>query len=369
MCLGLFPEMQAPGGIQRVSRHISAIIADLARRRNLDYRFLSLNDPVGLHNDEVSGLPFQYEGFHRAKSRFVLSALAAGARNPRLIFVAHVNLAPVAWLARLCGGGKMAVVGHGIEVWEPLPWIRRKAVKSANVLVAVSQFTGARFSDMQGIAPEAVRVLPLALDPTFRAGEENGAPSLPPAWFPKGPVVLSVTRLSATEPYKGVDTMIRTLARIQADIPDLQYLIVGDGDDRPRLEALARDLGVAARVHFAGKLDGPELSACYAHCDVFVLPSKGEGFGIVFLEAMAFGKPVIGGNHGGTPDIIEDGVTGFLIEHGNEVLLGQIVEMLVRDESLRKSIGRAAQSRVKSHYQFGDFKQRLETMLEECQLL
>ncbi|MFZ3201302.1 MAG: glycosyltransferase family 4 protein [Candidatus Acidiferrales bacterium] len=352
-----------------MSRHMSAVIADLARRRNLDYKFLSLNDPVGLHNDDVGGLPFQYNGFHRAKSRFVLSALAAGARNPRLIFVAHVNLAPVGWLARQCGGGKMAVVGHGIEVWEPLPWIRRKAVKSANVLVAVSQFTGARFSDMQGIAPEAVRLLPLALDPSLRAAEENDLASLPPAWFRKGPVLLSVTRLSSSEAYKGVDTMIRTLARIQTDMPDLQYLIVGDGDDRPRLEGLAQGLGIAARVHFAGKLDASGLSACYANCDVFVLPSKGEGFGIVFLEAMAFGKPVIGGNHGGTPDIIEDGVTGYLVEHGNEVRLGQIVEMLVRDESLRKTIGRAAQSRVKSHYQFGDFRQRLETMLEECHLL
>ncbi len=371
MCLGLFPELQALGGIQRVSRHMAAVIAGVARRKNLDYKFLSLNDPVGLHKDDVGGLSYQYRGFHRSKLRFVLSALAAGAMKPRLIFAAHVNLAPVAWLATQRAGAKMVIVGHGIEVWEPLPWIRRKAVKSANALVAISQFTAARLSDMQGIAPEAIHLLPPALDPSFRVAGENEASPLPPRWFPKGRVLLSVTRLAASEGYKGVDTMIRTLARIQIRVPDLHYLIVGEGDDRARLEKLARDSGVAGRVHFAGKLDAStdDLWACYANCDVFVLPSKGEGFGIVFLEAMAFGKPVIGGHHGGTPDIIEDGITGFLVDHGDEVRLGQIIEMLVRDESMRQAIGRAGRTRVENQYQFEAFKRRFESILEECHLV
>jgi phosphatidyl-myo-inositol dimannoside synthase len=371
MCLGLFPELQALGGIQRAGRHMAAVIAGVARRKGLDYKFLSLNDPAGLHDEEIGGLPFQYRGFHRSKSRFVLSALAAGARNPRLVFAAHVNLAPVGWLAAQCSGAKMAVMGHGIEVWEPLPWVRRKAVQSAQAVLAISQFTAARLSDTQGIAPESIHLLPLALDPSFRAAGEKGLSSPPPAWFPKGRVLLSVTRLAASEGYKGVDTMIRTLGRIQTRAADLQYVIVGDGDDRARLERLARDSGVAARVHFAGKLDASndELRACYAHCDVFVLPSKGEGFGMVFLEAMAYGKPVIGGNHGGTPDIIEDGVTGFLIEHGDEERLGQIIEMLVRDESTRRAIGHAARARVENQYQFEVFKRRFESILEECHLV
>jgi len=368
MCLGLFPEMQALGGIQRASRHMAAVIAGMARRKGLNYRFLSLNDPGGLHKDEVDGLPFEYRGFHRSKPRFVLSALRAGTMKPRLIFVAHANLAPVGWLAKRFGGAGMIVVGHGIEVWEPLPWIRRKAVKSANTLVAISKFTAARLTDMQGVAPEAIRLLPWALDPSVQLKAESGASFPAPAWFPKGRVLLSVARLAAAEGYKGVDTMIRALTTIQARVPDLQYLVVGDGDDRARLEKLARDSGVAARVHFAGMLDtsSHDLWACYANSDAFVLPSKGEGFGIVFLEAMAFGKPVIGGNHGGTPDIIEDGATGFLVEHGDEARLGQIVEMLMCDEQVRKDIGSQARSRVESSYQFNQFKRNLESILEEC---
>jgi len=368
MCLGLFPELQALGGLQRGSRHMAAVIADLARRKGVDYKFLSLNDPAGHHQDEINGLSYQFEGFHRSKPQFALSALKAGWVKPRLIFVAHANLAPVGWLAKRYAHATMAVVGWGVEVWEPLPWIRRKAVQSAEALLAISRFTAARFSDQQGIASEAVHLLPLTLDPSFRIAEDEGMALPAPAWFPKGRVLLSVTRLAASEGYKGVDTMIRALARIQSSVSDLQYLIVGDGDDRPRLERLALDLGVDGRVHFRGWLEAanPELLACYAHCDVFVLPSKQEGFGLVFLEAMAFGKPVVGGDHGGTPDIIEDGVTGFLVKHGDEVRLGQIIEMLARNESLRRTIGFQAQSHVRKNYRFENFKQRLQSILESC---
>jgi phosphatidyl-myo-inositol dimannoside synthase len=366
MCLGLFPDLQAPGGIQRGSRHMAAAIADLARRKNLDCKFLSLNDPAGHHEDEVAGLAYQYTGFQRSKPRFVLSALQAASAKPRLIFVAHANLAPVGWLANRRAQAPMAVVGWGIEVWEPLPLIRRSAVQSADALLAISKFTAARFSDKQGVAPQEVHLLPLALDPSFRLADGDATLPTPPAWFPKGRVLLSVTRLAAVEGYKGVDTTIRALARLQAGFPDLHYLIVGDGDDRPRLERLARDLGVSSQVHFIGRLaaSDPALLSCYANCDLFVLPSKGEGFGIVFLEAMAFGKPVIGGCHGGTPDVIEDGVSGFLVKHGDEQRLAQIIERLLRDASLREIIGTRARSRVKNYFQFENFRQHLETILE-----
>ena len=366
MCVALFPDLQAPGGIQRGGRHMAAVIADLALRKGLDYKILSLNDPTGPHEAEVAGISYQYTGFHRSKSHFAISAVAAARAKPRLIFVVHLNLTPVSWLANRWARAPVAVVGWGIEVWDRLPWIRRRALQSADAFLAISKFTAASFSDKQGVAATSVHLLPLALDPSFLPSESNATVPPPPAWFPKGQVLLSVTRLAAVEGYKGVDTTIRALARLQADLPDLHYVIVGDGDDRPRLERLARDLQVSSRVNFIGRLGSsdPSLLSCYANCDLFVLPSKGEGFGIVFLEAMAFGKLVIGGDHGGTPDVIEDGMTGFLVKHGDEVRLAQIIEQLLRDASLRQSIGNRARSRVKNHFQFENFRQRLEGILE-----
>jgi len=143
--------------------------------------------------------------------------------------------------------------------------------------------------------------------------------------------------------------------------------VVGDGDDLPRIQRLAARAGVADRVHFLGRIPphSPELLACYAHADLFVLPSKGEGFGIAFLEAMAFGKPVVGGAHGGTPDVIEDGVCGYLVPHGDVDRLAEALERLLLDEAHRAELGRRARARVESHFLFAQFRERLVGILNE----
>ena len=107
--------------------------------------------------------------------------------------------------------------------------------------------------------------------------------------------------MGAAEKYKGADNLIAALPSVLKAAPDTSLVLVGDGDDRPRLEHLARDLGVSEHAHFLFGLTPEQLFACYANCDIFALPSRGEGFGLVFLEAMAHGKPVIGGAHGGIP--------------------------------------------------------------------
>ena len=123
--------------------------------------------------------------------------------------------------------------------------------------------------------------------------------------------------------------MIAALPRVLQASPDSFLVLVGDGEDRPRLEQLAHELGVSERTRFLHGLTQDELFACYANCDVFALPSRGEGFGFVFLEAMAHGKPVIGGAHGGALDVIEDGVTGWLVPHGDIERLSLALESLL----------------------------------------
>jgi glycosyltransferase involved in cell wall biosynthesis len=138
---------------------------------------------------------------------------------------------------------------------------------------------------------------------------------------------------------------------------------VGDGDDRPRLEALARETGVANSVIFLRGLSRADLVSCFARCDVFALPSAGEGFGYVFVEAMALGKPTIGGAHGGTPDIIQDGDTGYLVTHGDVARLTMVIGKLLQDDSLRVQMGRRAGQHVRANFVFGQFESRLSELL------
>src|SRR5205085_7475716 len=123
------------------------------------------------------------------------------------------------------------------------------------------------------------------------------------------------------------------LPQVLQKVPNAILVLVGDGADRPRLEQLARVSGVMDRTRFLHGLTQEELFACYCHCDLFALPSRGEGFGLVFLEAMAHAKPVIGGAHGGTPDVIDDGLTGMLVPHGDAERLSAALELILTDHA------------------------------------
>jgi glycosyltransferase involved in cell wall biosynthesis len=157
--------------------------------------------------------------------------------------------------------------------------------------------------------------------------------------------------------------LISALPRVLKNVPDASLVLVGDGDDRPRLEQLARDLGVSAQAHFLYGLTSEELFACYANCEIFALPSRGEGFGLVFLEAMAHAKPVIGGAHGGIPDIIEDGVTGTLVPHGDVEQLAEALGALLSNPGEAKEMGARGKDRVAQLFSFAQFESRLTALL------
>src|SRR5260221_3067931 len=137
-----------------------------------------------------------------------------------------------------------------------------------------------------------------------------------------------------------MDTLITALPRLLTRWPEVQLVLVGTGDGRAWLEDLAEKNGVNRHVHFLPGLSYSELAACYAACEIFSLPSSGEGFGLVYLEAMACGKPVIGGAHGGAPEIIEDGVTGYLVQHGGGVQLATAIEKLLANPEIGGEMGR-----------------------------
>ena len=364
--VGLFTDMLPAGGVQRAGRHVAAVAAKFASDRGMSARFLSLNDPQGLHTVRVASLEFSVSGYAGSKIQFALAALRAAGRKPALVIALHPHLAPIVWAMRARGRRFRSIVfTHGIEVWQPLGWPRGAALRRANLVLGPSADTVKHLISEQHLLPGKVQRLPWGLDPEFEARVAAAAPLSPPPGFPRtGRVILTVGRWDSAERYKGADTLIDALPLVLKAAPDASLVLVGDGDDRPRLEHLARNLGVSKHVHFLYGLAPEQLFACYANCDVFALPSRGEGFGLAFLEAMACAKPVIGGAHGGIPDIVEDGVTGLLVPHGDAERLAQAIESLFNNPSRAREMGARGRERVRKDYTFEEFRSRLTRILD-----
>jgi phosphatidylinositol alpha-1,6-mannosyltransferase len=367
--IGLFPELLGVGGVQEAGRQTAVALEEIALRHEWLPIFLSLNDPSGAQSFSTGERSISLQGFGRAKLQFVLSAIGHARNEMGVVLAAHPHLAPLAacmkWISpRL----KTLVMSHGVEVWKPLPPLRRGSLRSADIALAPSCDTAQKLADIQGVPPKKIHKLAWPLSPSFLRWAD--APSeLPlPNGFPQGQIILTVGRWAASERYKGADELIGAVSQLRSSFPALRLIAVGGGDDLARLRNLASELGIADRVRFLEGVSRKELAACYAHADVFALPSTGEGFGLVFLEAMAFARPVVGAACGGATDVIEDGINGLLVPPRDPQRLAEALARLLRDSALRAELGRRGSEIVRHKYQFEIFRAGLERILAECGL-
>jgi len=365
MIVGLFPDLLPAGGVQLAGRHTAAVLTRVADERGWETQFLSLNDAEGAHEVQAARAAVRFTGFGGSKRGFAAQALRLAGRA-RIVVAAHPHLAVPASAMR-ARSKKFCFVAqaHGIEVWKQMSALRRMCLRSADVITAPSTYTATKLAEVQGLARGKIRVRAWGLDPEFTAMAGHAADFSLPGGVPRSRYVLAVGRWSSKERYKGFDSLIRVLPALLRQTPELHLVLVGDGDDRPTLEALASELRVTPRVHFLSGLSREQIMACYAHADVFALPSSGEGFGLVFLEAMSLAKPVVGGKHGGIPDIIEDGVSGFLVTHGDEAQLSAKLNLLLQDRALREQMGRRGQERVLQKFAFESFETGLRDILSQ----
>ena len=365
--VGLFPELLGVGGVQEAGRQTAAALDEIARKRGWSLDLLSLNDEPGAGSVLVREREISFHGFGRAKIKFVLAALQLAGKSTRIVIAAHPHLALPASLMKLRSPElKMFVMSHGIEVWNRLPRLRRRALLAADRVLAPSTDTARKLADVQSIPQEKIRKL------AWPVNEEilrlaDAVTNLPlPASFPEGSIVLTVGRWSASERYKGADYLIETIAQVRKSHPEVHLVAVGGGDDLPRLRKLASDHRVADRVTFLEGLSREQVAACYAQCDIFALPSTGEGFGIVFLEAMAFGKPVIGAESGGVPDLVQNGVNGLLVPPRDQEKLADALNLLLSDPALRLRLGSQGSEIVRRNYTFSAFERNLEEILNDA---
>jgi phosphatidylinositol alpha-1,6-mannosyltransferase len=188
------------------------------------------------------------------------------------------------------------------------------------------------------------------------------------------PIVLTVGRIAASEQYKGHEVMLEAWPLVLRRVPDAEYWIVGDGDDRERLESRARELGIAGSSRFLGSVSPQKLAVCYDRCCVFAMPARteldgavprGEGFGIVFLEAMAFGKPVVGPKVGAPAEFIRSGEHGFLVDPSNPAEVADVLVDLLSNAPRARQMGIAAKEWVTREFTFERFCDRLRQALTQ----
>jgi len=290
------------------------------------------------------------------KTAFLRRLLAHARNDDRvdIVVCGHLNLLPVAWLCARRHGARLAAVIHGIDAWSSRTFgLTRRFTERVDAYIAVSQHTAGKFMAWSRVPKDRVVILPNCVD-LNRFRPQDRDPGLTDRYgLQSSKVIMTVGRLASRERYKGFDEVIDILPRLSTQVPRLKYLIVGDGPDRPRLEAKARSLGVSDQVVFAGRISEVEKSAHYNLADAYVMPSSGEGFGIVLIEAAACGVPVVGSCMDGSREALLGGRLGRLVDPNRP---GELVDAILAAFRARARSRRNAEIEV---FSSDNFKRRV----------
>lgn len=275
-----------------------------------------------------------------------------------LIYCAHVNLAPLAWaLGRLFGIPVVCGL-YGIEAWTPTG--RALVDRLASRLdryYAISDFTRRRFMQWSSVPPQRIALLPNAIRVhDFGMGGANAALTCR-LGLQDRTVLLTLGRLVSRERAKGFDEVLELLPELAREIPDIAYVIAGEGPYRDDLARKVADLQLQERVVFAGAVTEAEKRDLYRLADAYVMPSRGEGFGFVFLEAMACGAPVVASSVDGSRDAVRDGKLGRMVDPDDRTALKRAIL-----EALKEPRGVPAGL---DYFSFESFRRRVHALVDE----
>jgi phosphatidylinositol alpha-1,6-mannosyltransferase len=329
----------AKGGIQilthRVVENFTEIDPTVVTLGSAGFAEFDRALPFTIHRVPVSPLP-------RALDVMRLNAVAAriGVRmRPDVILCAHIIASPAAAaVARMTGAPYLQYL-HAKEVGAR-PALARFAVRRADAIVAVSRYTRG-LALHAGADPAKIRLVHPGVDvPDEELAVERDRAT-----------ILTISRLE--DRYKGHDVMLRALPLIRAKVPDVQWVVVGDGILRAGLEHLADAIGVRDAVRFLGAVSDGERDAWLRRANVFVMVSRlpaggyaGEGFGIVYLEANVRGVPTVAANVGGAVDAVVDGRTGLLVDPTDHLAVADAITGLLRDPEQARRLGRQGAERA-----------------------
>lgn len=361
----LCPEVFAgDGGIQVYSRTLIRALRQVRPAARL--RVIVRNDhPLHLPRrgwDRIHWIPCR--GSNLAMAAALLRSAAR--RDSDLLISTIANFGLLQQLHHALSATPQWCSAHGIEVWRAGP-LRRFGIRRLQRLLPVSRFTAAQLRLRFGAACPPLSILPNSFDSDrFHPGPPSPVLQRRYGLRPGQPVIFCLTRLLACEPYKNVEGLLRALPLLLPYRRDLRLIIAGEGDDRPRLQELAAQLGLTAHVTFTGHLPASELADHFRLATLFALPSEKEGFGIVFLEALGCGCPVLAGHRDGSVDPLADGAFGLLVDPRQPLAPPLLALLERRGPELWYQPGALAAA-VNQRFGFAAFCERLDSLLIELE--
>lgn len=339
----------------------------LAKRNSWDFKLWSAYDS----NSDLMPryLPAkEFTGFGTNRIAFVLKTLIT-AKKPDVIIISHINLAIIGLLIKTINPKcKVWLIAHGIEVWRPLSLLKKIFLKCCDKVICVSNFTKQQMISRHNIDAGICEVLNNAVDPFISL----------PVIFKKpvqlleryhltanAPVIFTLTRLASTEQYKGHDQVIKVISNLKLKFPGIKYILAGQYDQQEeiRIQRLISTAKVDEQVILTGFIEEAEIADHFLLADLFVLPSKKEGFGIVFIEALACGLPVVCGDADGSIDAICNGELGQAVNADDLVEL----EYAISDNlltPLTQEKRQHLQHECLAHFNENDYINKLERMLD-----
>lgn len=300
------------GGIEKFNRAFLKALQELPS--SLSVKGLSVHD-TECNPDYFN--PAHYTVAKGNKLKAILQAILQASQADTII-LGHINLAIIGLLIKWrYPSKKIWLVAHGIDVWDQQTGVKKRLLQTVDKVIAVSEYTRQTMAASNAIALDKINLLHNCIDPYFHYPTQLQKPAyLVERYRAAGRKILyTLTRLAAGEKYKGYDVVIECLPQLKEKYPDILYIIGGkaDEEERNRVQALIEKHQVQDHVWLTGFIAEEELVDHYLLADVFVMPSKGEGFGIVFIEAAACGTPVIAGNKDGSVDALKHGLLGELV--------------------------------------------------------
>ena len=358
-----------PGGIAIVNRHLLRVLSTLVEARPLRLTVLSFLEQDG---DRPPFLPasVRFRGFGGGKGRFAFVLLRQALARPTFIFD-HVTLAKPLLPLIATRVLRTVIFAHGSESWKRIRPVNRWLFAHATLVLTNSQFTLRKMRER--IPRFSGAACPLGLAPEF---ELNAQPASLTQHRPRvenangsqgelGPrVCLLVGRMHPREREKGHDELLAVWPEIVGEFPDAQLVFAGPGEDRYRLARVAREGGVGDSVFVLGEVPRDTLLKLYAACYAFTMPSRQEGFGLVYLEAMNFAKPCLGCRDDGAEDVIVHEKTGLLVSDLKDWKeLSAALRRLLSKPDDACEMGRRGFERLHQHFTAEHVQQRIHDQI------
>lgn len=354
----------ATGGIEKVCRIAGMALHEISQEAaNKIVKIFSLYDKSKDIN--TSYFPAtSFRGFGYNRFNFLCAAVKEGAGS-RVVILSHINLLAIGYIIKLFSPAtKLVLMAHGIEVWVVLPWWKKKMLHHCDLILPVSDFTKKKMVKQNQLPEQKMQVVNNCLDPFLSPFLQVPKPQHLLNMYgikANDTVLLTLTRLSSTEKYKGYDLVMQAIHDLKEKLPSLKYLIVGkyDAPEKERLDKMIAGLGLQQQIILTGFIPDESLAGHYDLADLFIMPSRKEGFGIVFIEAMYYGKPVVAGNMDGSVDALHNGKFGLLINpNSQQEVTDAIVEVI---SNYKKYVPEHAA--VMKYFGFEVYKEKLKKIL------